>query len=596
MNMVQNTEAYLMYLLRGIPISRGIAVCNVLIRYDVTKMIRFYHIEEDQVEDERIKYFNAIDSVKDDIRRLKSNTANPLTAQNEKIVDFYSILLNEDFFVRNVPGRIKADLLPAEAALVSELDIVKKEFDKIEDQYFQSRFLDFKAISDRIIRKIYGDIDLFSINEPVIIVSEDISPTEVLHIPKDFVMGIATESGSTTSHAAIIAESLEIPAVFGIKDLFNYVKKNDRMVVDGYKGVVIVNPDENTVSDYLHLKNVYTDKEKEIYGSISLPSKTLDSEDVKIYANVSNSMELNLARKHGAEGIGLLRTELVFMQNERFLSENEQFELYKEFLLLFTEKEVTIRTLDLGGDKFLGNKKNQDENPFLGWRSIRIFLKEVEKFKHQLRAIIRASVFNDNVRIMIPMISSLEEVRRVKEIYEECKSEIKKEGKPFKYNIPMGVMIEIPSAAIMSDRLAKEVDFFSIGTNDLVQYTLAVDRNNRTVQQYYQPLNPAVLSLIRLTVKNANINKKPVSVCGEIARDPLYIRLLLGLGLRRFSVNPTYIPIVKSIILKSRITDVKKIWHDVRKLDTPMEIEAYLKEDLKGNFPDIYEDFFYEEK
>jgi len=585
-----------MYLLRGIPISRGIAVCNVLIRYDVTKMIRFYHIEEDQVEDERIKYFNAIDSVKDDIRRLKSNTANPLTAQNEKIVDFYSILLNEDFFVRNVPGRIKADLLPAEAALVSELDIVKKEFDKIEDQYFQSRFLDFKAISDRIIRKIYGDIDLFSINEPVIIVSEDISPTEVLHIPKDFVMGIATESGSTTSHAAIIAESLEIPAVFGIKDLFNYVKKNDRMVVDGYKGVVIVNPDENTVSDYLHLKNVYTDKEKEIYGSISLPSKTLDSEDVKIYANVSNSMELNLARKHGAEGIGLLRTELVFMQNERFLSENEQFELYKEFLLLFTEKEVTIRTLDLGGDKFLGNKKNQDENPFLGWRSIRIFLKEVEKFKHQLRAIIRASVFNDNVRIMIPMISSLEEVRRVKEIYEECKSEIKKEGKPFKYNIPMGVMIEIPSAAIMSDRLAKEVDFFSIGTNDLVQYTLAVDRNNRTVQQYYQPLNPAVLSLIRLTVKNANINKKPVSVCGEIARDPLYIRLLLGLGLRRFSVNPTYIPIVKSIILKSRITDVKKIWHDVRKLDTPMEIEAYLKEDLKGNFPDIYEDFFYEEK
>lgn len=585
-----------MYLLRGIPVSKGIAAASVLIRYDIMKMIRFYHIDESEVETETRKYREAIDKVKTEIDLLKNKTANPASSQNQKIVDYYSILLNDDFFQKGITDRIKSDFFPAEAAIVYELDMVKKEFDKLEGEYFQSRFLDFKAIGDRIIRKIYGDIDLFSINEPVIIVSEDLSPAEMLHIPREFVLGIATESGSTTSHAAIIAESYEIPAVFGIKDLFNYVKKQDRMIVDGYKGVVVVNPDEGTENDYDHLKTVYTEKEQEIYSYINLPSKTMDSEDVKIFANVSNPMELNIARRHGAEGIGLLRTELVFIANERFLNENEQFELYKEYLLLFQDKEVTIRTLDLGGDKFIGNKKNQDENPFLGWRSIRIFLKEIEKFKYQLRAIIRASVFNDNVKIMIPMISSLDEVRQVKQIYEECKAEIKKEGKPFKYNIPIGIMVEIPSAALMSAKLAQEVDFFSIGTNDLVQYTLAVDRNNQAVAQFYQPLNPAVLQLMRYTVKNANIYKKPVSVCGEIARDPLYIRLLLGMGLRRFSVNPTYIPLVKSVILKSNASDTRELWKRVRGMDTPDEIEEVLKEDIRVHFPEVYESYFFDEK
>ncbi len=585
-----------MYLLRGIPISKGIAICSILIRYDVTKMIRFYRIDEEGEKDKEIsKYRNAAEETKKEINFLKSNNNNPLNIENEKIVDYYEMLINEDFFTKNVVERIKSDFYPADVALVYELDLLKKQFDKLEGDYFQSRFLDFKVLADRIIRKMYGDIDLFSVNEPVIIVAEEVSPAEVLHIPKEFVRGIATESGSTTSHAAIIVESLEIPAVFGIKDILNYVKKNDKIIVDGYKGIVIVNPDEGTINDYVHLQNSYNLKEKEIFSVVNLPSKTMDDVDVKIYANVSNSMELNIARRHGAEGIGLLRTELVFIANEKFLNENEQFELYKEYLLLFQDKEVVIRTLDMGGDKFIGDKKNKDPNPFLGWRSIRVFLKEVEKFKQQLRAIIRASVFNDNIKIMIPMISSVDEVRRVKEIFEECEEEIKEEGKPFKYNIPIGIMIEIPSAALLSNVLAKEVDFFSLGTNDLVQYTLAVDRNNQVVAEYYQPLNPAVLMLMRLTVRNANLNHKPVSVCGEIARNPLYIRLLLGLGLRNFSINPTYIPLVKSIILKSKISEANELWKTARKMSTAAEIEALLKDDLKKNFPDIYESYFYDE-
>ncbi len=583
-----------MYLLRGIPISKGIAVCDILIRYDVTKLIRFTRMEDDsEKETEIAKYKKASDEVRLEIGHLKTNLSNPLANEHEKIVDYYEVLMKEDFFLKNIVERIKSDSYPADVALVFELDLLKKQFDKLEGEYFQSRFLDFKVIADRIIRKIYGDIDLLSISAPVIIVAEEISPAEVLHIPKEFVRGIATESGSTTSHAAIIVESLEIPAVFGINDILNYVKKGDKIIVDGYKGIVIVNPDEGTVNDYIHLQNNYNLKEKEIFSVVSLPSRTLDGYDIKLCANVSNSMELNIARRHGAAGIGLLRTELVFIANEKFLNENEQFELYKEYLLLFHDKEVVIRTLDMGGDKFIGDKKNKDPNPFLGWRSIRVFLKEVEKFKQQLRAIIRASVFNDNIKIMIPMISSIDEVRKVKKIFEECEDEIKHEGKPFKYHIPIGIMIEIPSAAMLSNQLAKEVDFFSIGTNDLVQYTLAVDRNNQVVAEYYQPLNPAVLMLIRFTVKNANINHKQVSVCGEIARNPLFIRLLLGLGLRIFSINPTYIPLVKSIILKSKISEAEELWKKARKMSTASEIEALLMEDLKKNFPDVYESYFF---
>ncbi len=584
-----------MYLLRGIPISRGIAIGKTLIRYDIMKRVNVSQIDEKEKKNEIKRYVDAIEKVKGEINHLVSARSGTLNPDAIQILEYYKILLEEDFFLKNIIERIENDGFTADAALVYELDLIRKEFEKIEEEYFKSRFLDFKAIADRIIRKMNGDIELGEIAEPVIIVAEEISPAEVLHIKKELVIGIATESGSTTSHAAIIAESLEIPAVFGIRDLFNYIEKDATLIVDGYKGLVLVNPDEPTIKDYKHLQRNYQRKEKEIFQVVNLPSKTLDDEEIKLFANVSNSMELNIAKRHQAEGIGLLRTEMLFIANERFLSENEQFEIYKEYLLIFQGKIVTIRTLDMGGDKFFGSSvTSRDPNPFLGWRSIRVLLKEKEKFKQQLRAIIRASVFNDNIRIMIPMISSVEEIKKAKEIYKECEEEIKSEGKPFKYNIPIGIMVEIPSAALLSKFLAKDVDFFSLGTNDLVQYTLAVDRNNQSVAEYYQPLNPAVLYLVNYTVRNGRIYGKPVSVCGEIARNPLYIRLLLGIGLRYFSVNPTYIPLIKSIILKSNISDCKKLWKLVKSMNSALEIERVLKDDLKKNFPEIYESYFYE--
>ncbi len=554
-------------------------------------------IDEEKVPEELERYKVAVQKVKEEINSLKESPRTPLSRQNAQLIDFYSVLINEDLFHNTVPNSIKTNFFPADAALVNELDKIKEEFDKLDNEYFQSRFLDFKAIADRILRKLFGDIDLTAIKEPIILAAEEISVAEVLHIPKEFVLGIATESGGTTSHAAIIAESLEIPAVFGIKDLLSYLKKNDRMIVDGYKGMVILNPDVNNIKDYDHLKTVYTAKEKEIIRSVSLPSQMADGIEVDIKANVSNTMDLNIARRHGADGIGLFRTEMAFISSQKFLNEEEQFELYKEYLLLFKNKEVVIRTLDLGGDKFFGSRKSiKDPNPFLGYRSIRIFLREVDKFKQQLRAIIRASVFNDNVRIMIPMISSIDEVLKIKKIFKECEEEVKNEGKPFKYNIPLGIMIEIPSAAILSAELAQHVDFFSIGTNDLTQYTLAVDRDNQKVTSFYQPLNPAVLRLIHLTVENANKAGIPVSVCGEMARNPLYIRLLLGMGVRSCSINPAYIPLVKTIIIKSREKDVAALWEEVRTMQIPAEIESHLKYDLRRNLFEIYESYFFDEK
>ncbi len=587
-----------MYALRGIPISKGIAIGNVLIRQDVTKLIRTNtRLEENQIDNEVKRYDDAVDKVRKEIKGMKENTRTPLSRQNFQLLEFYSLLIEEDLFNKTVPDRIRDHYYTADNALVTELDKIKAEFEKLENEYFQSRFYDFKAVADRILRKLYGDIDLNALPEPIILASEELSVADVLHISKEKVLGIATESGSTTSHAAILAESLEIPAVFGIKDLLSYLKKSDRLIVDGYKGQVILNPDKAQSEDYTHIKKIYEQREEEITRSITLPSVTKDNVEMEVFANVSNTMDLNIARRHGAKGIGLFRTEMPFILGQKFLNEVEQFDLYKEYLLLFHEKEVVIRTLDLGGDKFfLGSDNGKDSNPFLGYRSIRIFLKEVDKFKQQLRAIIRASVFNDNVKIMIPMISSLDEVLKVKRIFKECEEEIKNEGRPFKYNIPLGIMVEIPSAAILSERLAQEVDFFSIGTNDLVQYTLAVDRDNPRVSAFYKPLNPAVLRLLELTVQNANKANIPVSVCGEIARNPLYVRLLMGMGIRRFSVNPAYIPLVKTIILRSTASDTKNLWEEIKQLSSTEKIELALKRDLKRNLFEIYESYFYDEK
>jgi len=584
------------YLLRGIPISRGIAIGRLILRHDLLKNIQHTRIDATRVAEEVDAYRRALEAIRQETLRMREQAKTRLSDQNASVLDFHYNLIQEDFFQRDIVKRIESDYLNALSALNYELGLLKKQFEALENEYFQARFLDIKELANRIAHNLQGGtLERPTQENPAIIVAEELSSAEILHLEKGAVLGIATESGSTTSHAAIIAESLEIPAVFGVKDLFNFIKKEDTVIVDGYKGVVIINPDEATIHLYEQLQKSYREQEEANINLIALPSRTTDDVSITLMANVSNPMELNIALRNGAEGIGLLRSEMIFIQNQQMLNENEQFELYREFLVLFSGKPVTIRTLDLGGDKFLNNPVRED-NPFLGWRSIRIFLKEKELFKQQLRAIMRSSVFNDNVRILIPMVSSVSEVRQIKAIIQECIADLKKEGRPFNYRIPLGIMVEIPSAAVMASTLIQEVDFFSIGTNDLIQYTLAADRGNPRVSEYYQPLNPAVLALMRFTIRGGAAHHKPVSVCGEMARDPLYVRLLLGMGLRIFSVNPAYLPLVKSILLKSSLQQTKELWNTVKRLKTHEEIQEVLKEDLKKHCPEIYDSYFYEEE
>jgi phosphoenolpyruvate-protein phosphotransferase (PTS system enzyme I) len=384
--------------------------------------------------------------------------------------------------------------------------------------------------------------------EPVILVSSELAPSDTVRLDREKVLAFVTEAGGKDSHAAILARSLEIPAVLGIEGLLSSVNKGDMLIVDGDTGIVLIRPPVELIQNYQDLQRKRESYQTDLYKLVSLPSNTLDGREIRLWANIGGLTDLEYSLRFGAYGIGLFRTELPFLVWRRILSEDEQFSLYQKVITGAAGREVTIRTLDFGGDKFFEDGKSQNEkNPFLGYRSIRVFLKEKNLFKQQLRAILRASACGP-VKVLFPMISSVEEIRQIRDLFELTKGELRKEGIPFDEGIPFGIMIEIPSAAILADQLAKEVDFFSIGTNDLVQYTLAVDRNNDLVNHIYRPLNPAVLRLIQKIVQVANQKGKPVTLCGEMAGTPAYIPLLVGIGLTDLSMNPSSLLEAKKII------------------------------------------------
>jgi phosphotransferase system enzyme I (PtsI) len=403
-------------------------------------------------------------------------------------------------------------------------------------------------------------------------VASELTPSDTIRLDREKVLAFATESGGKESHAAILARSFGIPAVVGLEGLVSKVKKGDLLVVDGDMGLVMINPPEEVIQNYHNLQ-----KKREIYRSelkkiIPLPSETMDGHEIRLWANIGSLVDLEYALHFGAFGIGLFRTELPFLVWRRFLSEDEQFSLYQKVVNQAEGKEVTIRTLDFGGDKFFEDGRSQREkNPFLGYRSIRVFLREKDLFKQQVRAILRASAYG-HIKILFPMISSVEEIRQVRELFESTKMELRKEGIPFDERIPFGIMIEVPSVAIVAGRIVKEVDFMSIGTNDLIQYTLAVDRDNDLVNSLYQPLHPAVLRLIQTVTEVAKKANKPVTLCGEMAGDPKYIPLLVGLGLTDLSMNPIALLEAKKIIRSTSYGHLKSVVKKALNLPTAEEI------------------------
>jgi phosphotransferase system enzyme I (PtsI) len=535
--------------LKGIPASPGIVIGKAFVFQDILYLVERRNLKEGYAEQEIVRLKQAIRKVIDELIQDNLRVSQEIGKREAEIFLSHVAILEDPYFILQIFQDIRENGINAEASVLKQMDEFKKAFEKMDDLYIKAKTQDLSDIGRRVIQKLLPSQENgCNLTEPVIIVASELTPSDTIRLDREKVLAFATESGGKESHAAILARSFGIPAVVGLEGVVSKVKKGDLLIVDGDMGMVLINPPEEVIQNYRDLQKTRESYQTELQKIIPLPSETRDGHEVRLWANIGSLVDLEYAMHFGAYGIGLFRTELPFLIWKRFLSEDEQFSLYQKVVKQANGKEVTIRTLDFGGDKFFEDGRSQKEkNPFLGYRSVRVFLREEDLFRQQLRAILKASAFGP-VRILFPMISSIEEIRRIRDLFELTKGELRKEGTAFDAGIPFGVMIEIPSVAILADQLAKEVDFFSIGTNDLIQYTLAVDRDNDLVNDLYEPLNPAVLRLIHNIVQVANNSGRPVILCGEMAGTPAYIPLLVGMGLTDLSMNPSALLEAKKII------------------------------------------------
>jgi phosphotransferase system enzyme I (PtsI) len=559
--------------LKGIPASPGIVIGKACVFQDILYLVERRNVEEGHAEQEIVHLKQAIRQVTDELIQDNLRVSQEIGKREAEIFLAHVAILEDPYFISQIFQDIRENGINAEASVLRQIDEFKKVFEKMDDPYIKTRSQDLSDIGRRVIQKLMPSEDnICDLEEPIIVVASELTPSDTIRLDRRKVLAFATESGGKESHAAILARSFGIPAVVGLEGLVSKVKKGDLLVVDGDMGMVVINPPEEVIQNYRNLQKTRESYRTELQKVIPLPSETLDGHEVRLWANIGSLVDLEYALHFGAHGIGLFRTELPFLVWRRFLSEDEQFSLYQKVLTQANGREVTIRTLDFGGDKFFEDGRNiKEKNPFLGYRSIRVFLKERSLFRQQLRAILRASI-DGPVKILIPMISSMEEVLQVKELLELTKEELRSEGVPYSDKIPFGVMIEVPSVAIIVDQLVKELDFLSIGTNDLIQYTLAVDRDNDLVNSLYQPLNPAVLRLIQNVTEVARDAKKPVALCGEMAGDPRYIPLLIGMGLEDLSMNPNSLLEAKKIVRSISYEHLKSVVNKALNLPTAEEI------------------------
>jgi phosphoenolpyruvate-protein phosphotransferase (PTS system enzyme I) len=570
-------EEIIKWFLKGIAASPGIVIGKAYVLQDILLMVERRSIEEAHAEEEVARLKQAIRRVVDELMEDNSQMSLKIGKKDAEIFLAHLAILQDPYFITQILKDIRENGVNAESAVMKQVNEFGEAFRKMDDPYLRDRGADLRDIGRRVIQKLMPPQQTpWDLKEPVILVSSELTPSDTVRLDRKKVLAFATESGGKDSHAAILARSLGIPAVLGIEGLLSRVNKGDTLIVDGDTGIVLIRPPLELIQNYQDLQKKRELYQTDLYKLVSLPSNTLEGREIRLWANIGGLTDLEYSLRFGAYGIGLFRTELPFLVWRRFLSEEEQFSLYREVVTQAAGREVTIRTLDFGGDKFFEDGKSQKEkNPFLGYRSIRVFLKEKYLFKQQLRAILRASACGP-VKVLFPMISSVEEIRQIRDLFELTKRELRKEDIPFDEGIPFGIMIEIPSAAILADQLAKEVDFFSIGTNDLVQYTLAVDRNNDLVNHIYKPLNPAVLRLIRKIVQVANQKGKPVTLCGEMAGTAAYIPLLVGMGLTDLSMNPSFLLEAKKIIRNTEYEHWKSVAGTASDLALVEEIEKLI--------------------
>ena len=563
---------------KGIAASPGIAIGKAYILEKENLCILEYKIKQEEVEREIKRFKKAVEESKKQVLEIKDKVSKEIGKQEAYIFQSYLNILEDPLLIDGTIEKIKNSRLNAEAALRATYKSFPEKFKAIQSEFIKERFRDVEDVAQRILQNLLEQptMSLSHLEEKIIIVAYDLAPSDTVSIDKDKVLGFATDVGGRTSHTAIMARALEIPAVVGLRDITKKVKPGSTIIVDGNSGKVIINPTPRQIERYKEKKRKFLIYKKSLENLKSLPPKTIDGREIELAANIAGPEEVDLAMRDGAEGVGLYRTEYLYMNRSSLPSEEEQLEAYRAVVEKVAPYSVIIRTLDLGGDKFLSHFPVPREiNPFMGCRAIRLSLELVEVFKTQLRAILRAAMYG-KVKVMYPMISALEEVRKANRILSEVKEELKREGLSFSDSVDIGVMIEVPSAAVMADILAREVDFFSLGTNDLIQYTLAVDRVNEKVAHLYQPLHPTILRLIDNVVKAAHREGIWVGACGEMASDPLGVSVLLGLGVDELSVAPTSILEIKKVIRELNWEETQKIVSHLLNLGTSKQVKRYL--------------------
>ncbi len=571
-----------MKLLKGIGVSPGVAIGPAYILITGRVKIARRVIKPETVEQEIARFRKAIEETIRDLKAVKEHIPQEMV-QPLSIIDAHILMLRDPGLIRETENFIRTYLVNAEWALRKVFERYKKLFAEFRDLYLKERIHDLEHLIDRVILALQGlNNHQPHLEEPAIIVAHDLSPADTARLRPDTTQAFVTEVGSRTSHTAIVARSLGLPAVVAVAGILEEVSPGDTLVVDGLSGEVIINPSAEVLAEFQDRRLKCQERRAFLFKQAEKPAVTLDGHRVTIKANLELVDEIPLVLEYGAEGIGLYRTEYLYVTRRELPSEEELFSAYRQVVEGVRPRPVTIRTLDLGGDKFASELDLPEEiNPALGLRAIRLCLKNPSLFKVQLRAILRASAYG-RVRIMFPMISGFSELLEAKQLLEEVKQELTREGVPFDDSVPIGAMIEVPSAATIADLLAQEVDFFSIGTNDLIQYALAIDRGNEQVAHLYEPLHPGILRLISQIVKAGHEAGIEVAMCGEMAGDLLYIPFLVGLGLDELSMNPQTIPAVKILIRSLTYERCQELAQKALNLPYPAEIRALLEEELKS--------------
>ncbi|HMP91119.1 MAG TPA: phosphoenolpyruvate--protein phosphotransferase [Kiritimatiellia bacterium] len=578
-------------LLKGIGVSQGVASGPVFLLTTEDDRVVEREIADDEIAREIARFEEALIATRHQIHEIQKQVGSALGPESASIFDAHLLVVDDRALVEEVIRGLKAKKKNVEAVLRVVADHYAEALMKVQDDYLRERAVDVKDVTRRILRNLSGEssTSLAQLTVPHLLVANDLAPSEAAILDKSKILGFATDLGSPTSHTAIMARAMGIPAVVGLHDISVRVSSGEQLLIDGNTGVALINPSHDQLERYGKVEESRRVILSELDQLKDESAETRDGYSVALSCNIELPADVEMVKRYGGNGVGLFRTEYLYLAKKGLPSEDEQFEIYNKVATDLSPGPVVIRTLDLGGDKFLSQLKTPDEiNPFMGWRAIRFCLAQPEIFKTQLRAILRASV-HENVKIMYPMISNLDEVLKANTLLRECMDELSKAGIPFNENIDVGIMIEVPSAALTAHLLAPHVNFFSLGTNDLVQYTLAVDRVNERIAYLYEPTHPAILRLIKNTIDVGHEHGIWTGICGEMAGNPYLVPLLIGLGVDEISVNPSSVPMVKDVVRKIRYSQAEELAESVMISGTGTDVTQRCRTLIKEIAPEILE-------